>query len=498
MSELENQMQVRIDKLKKIRELGINPYPYSFKRTHTIDQLHANFQPLSEKEETISICGRLVAFRRQGKTAFANIKDTGGKIQIYCRQDGIGEKAYEVFKLLDYGDFIGVTGKAFSTHTGEPSVLVQQFELLSKAIRPLPIPKEKMGENGQKVVYDEFKDLELRSRMRAVDLALNDPTMELFKKRTKIIQTVRGYLIDHGYMEVETPTLQSVYGGASARPFITHHNALNLDLYLRISNELYLKRLVVGGMERVFEFVKDFRNEGIDSTHNPEFTQVEFYEAYADYNGMMEHFENIYSSACQAINGTMKISFGGKEIDLTPPWERLTMYEALQKYANIDITALCDDEIKALLKKHAIEPKGAYVRGLAVAALFEALCEDKLVQPVFIIDHPRETTPLCKPCRNDPTLVERFEPYINCWEVGNAYSELNDPVLQKQLLQEQVERGRGGEEETHPMDDDFVRSLEFGMPPTGGVGIGVDRMVMLLTNTQNIRDIILFPLMKPE
>ncbi|OGS36600.1 MAG: lysine--tRNA ligase, partial [Elusimicrobia bacterium RIFOXYB2_FULL_49_7] len=336
MDAVNDQMQARLDKLKKLRELGVNPYPYTFKRSHLIRVVREQFDAFEKEATPIKLCGRLIAFRRQGKTAFANLKDPSGKIQLYCRMDVLGEKPYEIFKLLDYGDFIGITGAAFKTHTGEPSINVTGFELLSKSIRPVPVPKEKVGQNGEKIIYDEFKDLELRSRMRYLDLILNDSTQELFRKRTAAIQAVRGYLIERGYFEVETPTLQAIYGGASARPFVTHHNSLDIDLYLRISNELYLKRLIVGGYERVFEFVKDFRNEGIDRTHNPEFTQVEFYEAYADYQDMMVHFENIYAVACRAVNGTTKITYGGRELDLTPPWKRMTLFQALKEFGNVD------------------------------------------------------------------------------------------------------------------------------------------------------------------
>lgn len=498
MSEINDQVKARLDKLERIKSMGVNPYPYSFSRSHYIGNVLDSFDSVLSNKEKVKLCGRLVAFRRQGKTAFANLKDPTGRIQIYCRQDLLGESEYELFKCLDFGDFIGIEGELFLTHTGERSINVSSFLILSKSIRPLPVPKEKVGANGEKIVFDEFKDLELRSRQRYLDLALNDSTVDRFRKRTAIVQSIRTYLIDNGFFEVETPTLQSVYGGASARPFITRHNALDMPLYLRISNELYLKRLVVGGFEKVFEFVKDFRNEGMDRTHNPEFTQVEFYEAYADYNRMMEHFEQIYSRAALSATGSMKISFDGTVIDLTPPWERLTMYGALKKYAAIDAESISDSEIKELLLKHGVETTGTFIRGLALSELFEVTCERHLIQPVFITDHPKESTPLCKAHRTNPNLVERFEPYINGWEVGNAYSELNDPVLQRKLLQEQVERGRGGEDETHPMDEDFLRAMEYGMPPTGGVGIGVDRMVMLLTDTSNIRDAILFPLMRPE
>jgi lysyl-tRNA synthetase class 2 len=491
-------MKARLDKLARIKEMGINPYPYSYERTHYVQDLLNTFDSLETEKTLVKVCGRLIAFRRQGKTAFANLKDSSGRIQIYCRQDLLGDQGYELFKCLDFGDFVGITGNAFRTHTGERSISVTAVEILSKAIRPLPVPKEKIGPNGEKTVFDEFKDLELRSRQRYLDLALNDSTVERFRKRTAIVQSIRQYLIENGFFEVETPTLQAIYGGAAARPFITKHNTLDMELYLRISNELYLKRLIVGGFEKVFEFVKDFRNEGIDRTHNPEFTQVEFYESYADYNRMMKHFEQIYSRAALAATGSMKIIYEGTEIDLTPPWERLTMFGALKKYGGIDAETISDEEIQNMLKKHGEEIEGQYIRGLALSELFEVICERHLIQPVFITDHPRESTPLCKVHRSNQALVERFEPYINGWEIGNAYSELNDPVLQRQLLIEQVERGRGGEDETHPMDEDFIRAMEFGMPPTGGVGIGVDRMVMLLTDTPNIRDAILFPLLRPE
>lgn len=495
MSELSNQMQARLEKLEKLRSLGMNPYPYSFEKSHSIGDVKEKQDSLIQDETEIKLCGRLLAFRRQGKTAFCNLKDGLDRIQLYVSQKIVGEEPYDVFKCLDLGDFIGVQGVVFKTRTGELSVNVKSFEILCKAIRPLPVPKEKM-EDGKKVIFDQFKNVEQRYRQRHVDLVLNDGVVEIFKKRALIIKTIRNYLERNGFLEVETPTLQSIYGGASAKPFETHHNALDMKLYLRISNELYLKRCIVGGMDRVYEIVKDFRNEGIDRTHNPEFSQVEYYQAYADYNDMMKHFENIYYEACMAVNGTTKIVYQGVEIDLTPPWQRLTMKDAIKTYTGFDVDEKSDDELVALLKAKGIELEGQYVRGLAISEVFEAYCEDQLVQPVFIIDHPVETTPLCKIHRKEGGIVERFEPYINGWEVGNAYSELNDPVLQRKFLQDQVDRGRGGEEETHPMDEDFVQALEYGMPPTGGTGLGIDRMVMLLTDQASIRDVILFPLMR--
>ncbi len=495
MSELSNQMQARLDKLEKLRSLGVNPYPYSFEKTHSISEVKEKQDALMEEETELTLCGRLLAFRRQGKTAFCNLKDGLDRIQLYVSQKIIGEDPYAAFKCLDLGDFIGVRGVVFKTRMGELSINVKSFEVLCKAIRPLPVPKEKIVD-GEKIVYDQFKNIEQRYRQRHIDLVLNENVVEIFRKRALITKTIRNYLEQKDFLEVETPTLQSIYGGASAKPFETHHNALDMKLYLRISNELYLKRCIVGGMDRVYEIVKDFRNEGIDRTHNPEFTQVEYYQAYADYNDMMKHFENIYSEACMAVNGKTKITYQGVDLDLTPPWQRLTMKDAIKTYAGFDIDQKSDDEIVALLKSKGVELEGNYVRGLAVAEVFETFCEDHLIQPVFITDHPVETTPLCKMHRKEAGIVERFEPYINGWEVGNAYSELNDPILQRKFLQDQVDRGRGGEEETHPMDEDFIQALEYGMPPTGGTGLGIDRMVMLLTDQASIRDVILFPLMR--
>ncbi len=495
MSEINNQMKARLDKLEKLEALGVNPYPYRYDRTHSIKESIENQDSLISSEEEIKLRGRLMAFRRQGKTAFCNLKENNERIQLYVSKKIVGEEEYEIFKCLDLGDFVGVQGVIFKTRTGELSLNVKKFEILCKTIRPLPVPKEKV-ENGEKIIFDQFKNTEQRYRQRYVDLILNDNVVDVFKKRTTIVKTIRSYLETREFLEVDTPTLQNIYGGASAKPFETHHNALDMKLYLRISNELYLKRCIVGGMDRVYEIVKDFRNEGIDRTHNPEFTQVEFYQAYADYNDMMVHFENIYAEACIAVNGSTKINYQGVDLDLSTPWSRLTMKDAIKKYADIDIDEKSDEEIVVLLRAKGIEMEGEFSRGLAVSEVFEAYCEDKLIQPVFIIDHPIESTPLCKQHRTEKGLVERFEPYINGWEIGNAYSELNDPILQKKLLVKQVERGRGGEEETHPMDDDFIQAIEYGMPPTGGVGIGVDRMVMLLTNQPSIRDVVLFPLMR--
>jgi len=495
MSEVSSQIEARQVKLDKLKALDVNPYPYRYEKELTIQSVIENQAVHIEKDENISLAGRLMAFRRQGKTTFCNLKDDTQRLQLYVSQKEIGPEEYEKFKCLDLGDIIGVQGALFKTRTGELSLNVKKFEILCKTLRPLPVPKEKI-EDGQKVIFDQFTNKEQRYRQRYVDLILNDDVLDVFKKRAKIIRAIRDYLENNGYLEVETPILQKIYGGANAKPFETHHNALSMKLFLRISNELFLKRCIIGGMDRVYEIVKDFRNEGIDRTHNPEFTMVEFYQAFADYNDMMIHFENIYATACQAVHGTTKIQYQGTDLDLTPPWQRLTMKEAITRYAGFDIDDKSDVDLKELLKSRGVELQGEYIRGLAIAEIFEAYCEEHLIQPIFIIDHPKETTPLCKIHRVDNQLVERFEPYIAGWELGNAYSELNDPKIQQARFQEQTERGRHGEEETHPMDDDFINALEFGMPPTGGIGLGIDRMVMLLTDQPSIRDVLLFPLMR--
>ena len=512
--EMNDQVEARLEKLGKLKEMGINPYPYGFAATHDSAGLLADKDTLLLPEPDpsapvpavdapvavapqIAFAGRIVRYNLKGKLAFIHLKDDMGRQQVMFGRDAVGEPAFELVKLLDIGDWVGVKGHMFITRTGEYTVHAKIVELLAKAVRPLPIPKEKI-ENGVKVIFDEFTNVEMRYRQRYVDLTLNDGVRAVFKKRSRIIQSIREYLLGKDYLEVETPILQAIYGGASARPFLTHHNALDIPLFLRVSNELYLKRCITGGFPRVFEFAKDFRNEGIDRTHNPEFTLLEFYQAFADYNDMMKHFENVYAAACTAANGSPRFTYQGKEFDLTPPWPRMTVKEALKKFGSLDVDAMSDDALKAAMAESHAELKGGYSRGLAIKALFEARCESKLDGPIFIIDHPKESTPLCKAHRSDPDLVEQFEPYINGWEVGNAYSELNDPLLQRKLLEDQVERGRGGEDETHPLDEDFLRALEYGMPPTGGVGIGIDRMVMLLTDSLTIKDVLLFPLMKPE
>jgi lysyl-tRNA synthetase class 2 len=418
-----------------------------------------------------------------GKASFLHVQDQSGKIQIYLRQDEVGEKSYKLFKKFDLGDIIGIEGTIFTTKAGEVSVWAKKVTLLCKSIRPLP---EK---------FHGLKDTELRYRKRSLDLISNPEVKEIFIKRTKVFDFIRNYLNNKNFMEVETPIIQPIYGGAAARPFKTHLNDLKMDVYLRVSDELYLKRLIVGGFERVYEFSKDFRNEGVDSTHNPEFTQVEFYQSYADYNDMMKTTEEIISGACKYINGTTKVKFKGHKIDIKKPFKRMTMKDAIKTHGRIDVDKLNDKELKKKLDQNKLEYH-KFSKGVAIQLLFEHFAEDKLIQPTFIIEHPRETTPLCKVSRNDPDLIERFELFVAGFELSNAYSELNDPVKQRELLEDQAKQLKSGDEEANPMDEDFVKAIEVGMPPTGGVGIGLDRLLMVLTGKDSIKEVILFPFMK--
>ncbi|MBF0286823.1 MAG: lysine--tRNA ligase [SAR324 cluster bacterium] len=497
MSEESSQIQIRREKLEKIRSLGIEPFPYSFQYSHSVSTIKEQAESLLEKETQVRIAGRLMAIRGKGKTMFGHIDDQHARLQIYVRKDEVGEKLYELLGLCDIGDYLGATGILMYTKTGELTLRVRHFELLSKSIRPLPVTKVKEVD-GKKEFFDEVADKEFRYRRRYVDLALNEKVASVFRKRTLIIQTIRQYLIEKEFLEVETPTLQSIYGGANATPFQTHHKALGIDFFLRISNELYLKRLVGGGFDRVFEFVKNFRNEGIDRTHNPEFSALEFYQAYADYTDMVTHCEQIWERCALAIYGTTQFDYQETTIDVKVPWQKITMLDAVETMGNISFSTLHDHEVQNLLAEKGWELDGEFSRGRALVKIFEETCETKLIQPIFVLDYPQESTPLCKTHRKQPQFVERFEAYVNCWEIANAYSELNDPIEQRRLLEEQTERGRGGESETHPYDEDFIRAMEYGMPPMGGIGMGIDRMIMLLTNQSNIRDVILFPTMRPE
>ncbi len=483
-------IQERIKKLKEIRELGVEPYPYKYEQKDHAEELIKEFSKLKKKEKTkktAQIAGRLMRFRQMGKASFGDIRDETGKVQVYFKQDVLGKEKYKFLKKIDLGDILGVKGIVFKTKTGELTLEVKDYELLCKAIRPLP---EK---------FHGLKDPELRYRKRYLELIMNPEIKELFVKRTKIIDSIREALNKRNFLEVDTPVLQPIYGGANARPFKTHLNALDMDVFLRISNELYLKRLIVGGFEKVYEFSKDFRNEGIDKSHNPEFVNLELYQAYADYNDVMELTEELFLGAAKQVLGKeTKIKFGDSTIDLKKPWKRMSMKEAVKKYAEIEIDKVEEKDFKDLIERHNLEIEGMVSRTKLLVALFEELVEEKLIQPVFITQHPIETTPLCKPDKKEEGYVERFELFIAGMEMANAYSELNDPVLQRKLLEGQAAELRAGAEEAHPMDEDFIESIEQGMPPTGGVGIGIDRLVMILTGKTSIREVIFFPFMRQE
>jgi len=481
-------------KIRRLRELGVEPYPYRFDPTHTSAEILADADRYSE--QPVRLAGRLMSIRSKGKSSFAHMQDGEGRIQIYVRKDTVGDGAYEAWNLLDIGDIVGVEGPVFRTHTGEITVQVQKLAILSKSIRPLPVVKEQIVD-GERRVYDDIREnTELRYRHRSIDLIVNPDVRQVFRSRANILKAIRRVLDERGFIEVETPALQRVYGGASARPFKTHHNALDLDLYLKISPELYLKRLIVGGLDRVYDLSKNFRNEGIDRAHNPEFTMLEAYQAYADFTDMMDLTEALFAESCLAVRDTLKISFQGREVDLTPPWERLPMAEAIEKYAGVNVEALSDAELRALVAERDPDLPPEMPRGLLINELFEQRAEERVTGPAFVMHHPQETTPLCKAARGRPGYIERFEPYVLGWEIGNAYSELNDPVRQRELLEAQA-AGREVDGEIPPVDEDFLRAIEIGMPPTGGLGIGIDRMVMVLTDQPSIRDVIAFPTLRP-
>jgi len=491
-----NQLIVqRKQKLEKLREMGINPFPYKFERSHTSAVIIDQFKKL--ENESIKVCGRIMSNRLMGKAGFFHIADMQGKIQIYIKKDMVGEEAFQLYKLLDIGDIVGVEGKVMKTRTGEVTISTDRLELLSKSLRPLPIVKEKI-EDDKKVVYDPFSDKELRYRQRYVDLVVNPNVRDVFLKRSQIITAMRHFLNDHGYLEVETPILQPIYGGASARPFKTHHNALDITLYLRIANELYLKRLIAGGFEGVYEFAKDFRNEGMDRFHNPEFTQLELYVAFQDYEWMMKFTEEMIHHVAKEALGSPKIKFQGNEIDLTPPWRRLPLFQAIKEYAEVDITEADEDELRKAAKSLKIEIETGWGSGKIIDEIFGELAEPNIIQPTFITDYPLEMSPLAKKHRDNPRLVERFEPIVAGKEIGNAFSELNDPLDQRERFEAQMALRAGGDEEAQVLDEDYIRALEYGMPPTAGLGIGIDRLVMLLTEQNSIRDVIFFPQMRPE
>jgi lysyl-tRNA synthetase class 2 len=474
----------RIKKLNALKEYGINPYPYKFDQTHHSKQLHEKYAHLNAEEHTqdhVSIAGRIVALRRLGKATFAQILDNDGRVQILLNENDT--KNYDQLKFLDMGDYVGIHGIVVKTKTGELTVKCSEYTILSKSLRPLP---EK---------YHGIQDIEIKYRQRYLDLIMDEKSKNVFMLRTKIITAVREFLNNKGFMEVETPILETIYGGAAAKPFITYHNELDMKLYLRISLELPLKKLIAGGFEKVYQLGKVFRNESIDTTHNPEFTMMECYWAYADYHDTMELVEDCYNYVALKVLGTTTIKYQGKDIDLKKSWKRLTMKDAMKEYAHLDVDTMSDEDIKGLLDQHKIEYRDDMSKGLLINQLFK-IVEEKLVQPIFITDHPKETTPLCKLHRKNHDLIERFEPYINGWEIGNAYSELTDPIRQRYLLEEQAKELRAGLEESNPMDEDFCTAVDYGMPPMSGLGLGIDRMVMLFTDSASIRDIIFFPTMK--
>ncbi len=481
-------------KVDRLRELGVDPYPYRYDPTHTSAEVLAD--PDGLIDHPVRVAGRLMSIRGKGKTSFAHIQDTGGRIQIYVRRDFVGDDAYEVWKQLEIGDIVGVDGKVFRTRTEELTVSAEVVTILTKSVRPIPVVKEQVVDGERKVFDDIRQNVELRYRHRSIDLIVNPEVRETFEARAKIVRSVRDVLDGRGFVEVETPALQQLYGGANARPFKTHHNALETDLYLKISPELYLKRLLAGGMDRVYDLSKNFRNEGVDRTHNPEFTMLEVYQAYADYTDMMELTEKLYAEACLAANDSLHISFQGQDLDLTPPWERLPMPEAIERYGGVDVGVLDDDALYALVADNDPDISSETPRGLLVSQLFEQRVERHLTGPVFITHYPEETSPLCKPARDMAGYIERFEPFIVGWEIGNAYSEMNDPIRQRDLLEAQA-RDREVDGETPPVDEDFLQAIERGMPPAGGLGLGIDRMAMLLTDQASIRDVIAFPALRP-
>lgn len=488
--ELNDQLLVRREKLHNLREQGIDPFGKRFERTNSttdLVSLYGEFskEELEEKEITVSIAGRIMTKRGKGKAGFAHIQDLHGQVQIYVRKDTVGDEEYELFTTADLGDLVGIEGKVFKTNVGELSVKATGFTLLTKSLRPLPDK------------YHGLKDVEQRYRQRYLDLITSMESRETFVTRSKIIREMRRYLDDNGYLEVETPMMHAIAGGASARPFTTHHNALDMELYMRIAIELHLKRLIVGGLEKVYEIGRVFRNEGVSTRHNPEFTMIELYEAYADYNDIMKLTENMVAHIAKKVLGTTTIQYGDYEINLEPEWTRLHMVDAIKQHSGADFwTPMSVEEARELAKEHNVEIKDAMEVGHIINEFFEQKVEDKLIQPTFIYGHPVEISPLAKKNDEDPRFTDRFELFIVAREHANAFTELNDPIDQKERFEAQLKEREQGNDEAHMMDDDYIEALEYGMPPTGGLGIGIDRLVMLLTNAPSIRDVLLFPAMR--
>lgn len=488
--ELNDQFQVRRDKMTRIAEMGLDPFGQKFVRTHLSQEIITEFSDLENEELEaknieVSIAGRIMTKRGKGKAGFAHIKDVSGQIQIYVRKDAIGEDAYELFKIADLGDIVGVKGIIFKTKVGELSIKVSEFTFLTKSLRPLP---EK---------YHGLKDIEERYRKRYLDLITSEESQKTFIARSRIIQAMRRYFDDNGFLEVETPMLHSIAGGASARPFVTHHNALDMPMYMRIAIELHLKRLIVGGLEKVYEIGRVFRNEGVSTRHNPEFTMLELYEAYADFHDIMDLTENVIAYIAEEVLGTTTIPYGEYEVNLAPKWTRLHMVDAIKEYVGVDFwKEMSVEEARALAKEHGVQITNSMAVGHIINEFFEQKIEEKLIQPTFVYGHPVEISPLAKKNADDPRFTDRFELFIVAREHANAFTELNDPIDQRQRFEAQLKEREQGNDEAHMMDDDYIEALEYGMPPTGGLGIGIDRLVMLLTNSPSIRDVLLFPLMR--
>lgn len=490
VQELSELLQIRRDKLDSLRDLGVDPFGSKYERTHNAKEIldaYAEVEKpeLEEMAVTVSVAGRIMQKRGMGKASFAHIQDLTGRIQIYVRKDTVDEHKFAAFEMLDIGDIVGLKGTVFKTNTGEVSIKVKELEVLTKSL--LPLPDKHHG----------LKDVELRYRQRYVDLIVNPDVQQTFIARSKIIQSMRRYLDSHGYLEVETPTLHSIAGGAAARPFVTHHNALDMQLYMRIAIELHLKRLIVGGLEKVYEIGRVYRNEGISTRHNPEFTMIELYEAYADYKDIMALTENMIAHIAQEVLGTTKIQYQGVEVDLTPQWRRVSMVELVKEIKGVDFSVqMSDEEAHALAKEHNVPVEPHMTFGHILNAFFETFCEETLIQPTFVTGHPVAISPLAKKNVEDPRFTDRFELFIVAREHANAFTELNDPIDQRERFEAQLTEKEQGNDEAHEMDDDFIRALEYGMPPTGGLGIGIDRLVMLLADAPSIRDVLLFPHMR--
>ncbi len=503
------QQEQRRKNLEKMKELGVDPYPHEFEVDTTAREILDNPAWVQEEDDQekvhVSVAGRMMTQRVMGKASFFNLQDSTGTIQVYIRRDDVADEELgrdlynKVFKkLLDIGDIVGIKGYIFRTGTGEVTIYAEHFEVLGKSLRPIPIPKEVEIDEGETKVYDAFADKEQRYRQRYLDLLVNPDVRETFKQRTEMIQIMRDHMNEQGYLEVETPILQPIYGGASAEPFETHHNALNMKLYLRIANELYLKRLIVGGYKGVYEFAKDFRNEGISRFHNPEFTQVELYVAYKDYEWMMEFVEQMIENIAQQLHGSTEIDVGDHTIDFSTPWPRIPMFEAIEDETGMDLYGADLEELRKAADELSVEYEEEDGKGKLIDNIFEDSVEPQLIQPTFITDYPIEMSPLAKKHRSKEGLVERFEVICNTKEIANAFTELNDPLDQRERFEEQARLRAEGDEEAMTIDEDFLRALEYGMPPTAGLGIGIDRLAMIMTNSPSIRDVLFFPLMRPE